>query len=125
VSADRIVLSLGYALLGLTLMDARIRQSKPALFLIDGMPLGHRAITIPPLGIVASKSQVSAPDVLPHELHHWKQAQEMGILAYYVNYLTQYFTQGYPTMPMEVQARQAAYDETGVVHPTYGINPAA
>ena len=42
---------------------------------------------------------------LNHEMVHWKQYQEMGLLAFYFQYFKQFITLGYDKMPMELEAR--------------------
>jgi hypothetical protein len=105
------------------ILAERRTQKKPALIFVEGKPLGFRAITVPPVGILVSKQYAHEPDILEHELEHWRQAQRLGVIGFYASYLSELLTQGYPCMPMEVQARQAAYEATGVKHPIYGIQP--
>jgi hypothetical protein len=65
-----------------------------------------RAWTLPPFGILLVEDQVS-PELIAHELEHWRQWEERGTFAYAVDYGAQVLRYGYEQAPMEVQARAA------------------
>ena len=65
----------------------------------------YNARTVPPFGIFIKDSEKGNKDLLNHELVHWEQYRELGLLKYYGGYLTQMGKYGYDKMPMEIEAR--------------------
>lgn len=65
-----------------------------------------KAWTLPPLGIVIVEEQIS-PELLAHEIEHWRQWEQAGTFAYAVDYGLQVLRYGYHEAPMELQARAA------------------
>jgi hypothetical protein len=72
------------------------------------------AMTIPPLGILIRAGRDSER-LRRHELAHWKQYQQRGLLRYYVGYLLAWSRCGfsYQAHPWEIEARAAAADPAG------------
>lgn len=97
----------------------------PRIYYTVERPYGFRGITVPPLGIFIHAPERGNTELLEHELEHWRQAQRMGLLSFYLTYAQQYHGTGYACAPMEIEARQAAFDATGVPHHAYGIRPEA
>ena len=71
------------------------------------------AITLPPIGIFIRKSwwcdtgYQSRTRLIRHERVHWQQAQNLGVIRYYVTYLILAARYGYDEHPMEIAARRA------------------
>jgi hypothetical protein len=70
---------------------------------------GYKGITLPPFGIFITEDRIDNERLRKHELAHWKQAQELGVLKFYSKYLWYNLRYGYRENPMEVEARQAEY----------------
>jgi hypothetical protein len=68
---------------------------------------GYKAITLPPFGIFITWDRFNSPSLRRHEMVHWKQAQEFGIVMFYAKYLFFQVRYGYWNNPMEVEARKA------------------
>ena len=90
---------------GVTLYSMKRRKEKPTLIVKDSLPFGFNAFTLPPIGVYVTRDQAENEALLKHELVHWKQFQEMGLLRYYLCYASQYVANGYDGMQMEKQAR--------------------
>lgn len=65
----------------------------------------YNARTIPPIGIFITEENKNNQALIEHELVHWKQYQQKGLINFYVDYLSQLDTYGYDKMPMEIEAR--------------------
>lgn len=89
----------------LTLYSMKRRKEKPNLIIRDELPFGFNAMTIPPIGIFVSRCNLDNEKLLRHELIHWKQYSERGLVGYYLGYALQALQFGYDKMPMEHEAR--------------------
>jgi len=83
--------------------DRRINQ--PNIYYVKDVGNGFNARTVPPFGIFINESQKGNVALLEHELVHWNQYQELGLLGFYDQYLNEANQYGYDNIPMEVQAR--------------------
>jgi hypothetical protein len=70
---------------------------------------GYKGITLPPFGIFITEDRIDNQRLRNHELAHWKQAQELGVVKFYAKYLWLNVRHGYKENPMEVEARKAEY----------------
>lgn len=70
----------------------------------------YNAMTVPPFGIYILESERENANLLAHELVHWRQYQEQGLIPFYLNYLNQLSQYGYDNMPMEIEARYLEND---------------
>jgi hypothetical protein len=70
---------------------------------------GYKGITLPPFGIFITEDRIDSERLRKHELAHWKQAQELGVLKFYTKYLWYNLRYGYWNNPLEVEARNAEY----------------
>lgn len=84
--------------------EIAIKQA-PKLILVGFLPYNYHAMTIPPFGIFIRKDQAQNQNLIDHEMVHWQQYQQMGLVAYHARYLKELLTYGYDSMPMEVKAR--------------------
>lgn len=102
----------GAAAVGIiSLYSMKRRKDKPSLFIKDWLPFGFNAMTVAPLGIFVTKDQANNQNLLTHELAHWKQFQDMGLVRFYVCGACQLAANGYDGSPMEQQARKAAGED--------------
>jgi hypothetical protein len=69
--------------------------------------LNNWAITLPPFGIFILLDHINDKNIYNHEMIHWKQAQELGVVMFYIKYLFFQVRYGYWNNPMEVEARKA------------------
>jgi len=69
--------------------------------------VGHHAITLPPFGIFIRPDHINDKNIYNHETVHWKQAQDIGVVMFYIKYLSFQLRYGYENNPMEVEARKA------------------
>ena len=95
----------GVGITALAIKNKKALESKPDLFIRDSLPGNFNALTLPPIGIFVRRDQAQNAALLNHELVHWKQYQQMGLLRYYATYAGQYFRDGYDKMAMELEAR--------------------
>jgi hypothetical protein len=77
---------------------------------VDHLPHGYNAMTIPPWGIYIVKSQANNKELIKHELIHWMQYQKLGLFGYYSRYFSELKCYGYDGMPMEIEARACECD---------------
>ena len=72
---------------------------------------GFHGITLPPWGVFILAERMGDERLVRHEMEHWRQAQQYGVIGFYARYLWYSLRHGYRNNPMEVQARKA---ETGI-----------
>jgi hypothetical protein len=94
------------AVAAITLYSVGARKKKPNLYVKDWLPFGFNAMTVPPLGVFIKRSHIANEKLLSHELRHWQQYRERGLLPYYFGYGLELVTWGYDGMPMERDCRQ-------------------
>lgn len=68
---------------------------------------GYAGITLPPFGIFILSERINDQRLIRHEQAHWKQAEGLGAIKFYVKYLWLSARYGYRNNPMEVEARRA------------------
>lgn len=73
----------------------------------------YAGITLPPFGIFILSERINDQRLIRHEQAHWRQAQQLGVVKFYVKYLWLNMRYGYKNNPMEIEARIA---ENSVVH---------
>lgn len=81
------------------------RNNKPKIYYNNTITGNYNARTIPPFGIFIKPKQKDNKMLLNHELVHWKQYQEMGLIKFYANYSSYNNELGYDLNPMEIEAR--------------------
>ena len=67
----------------------------------------YKAITLPPFGIYALPEHLEDQRLQRHEDEHWRQAQQYGVIGFYIMYLWYALRYGYFNSPMEQEARAA------------------
>ena len=77
----------------------------PTFFIVQKLPRGHNAMTVPPFGIWITQDGTRNRALLEHELIHWQQYQQRGLFGFYFDYFRELRKHGYDNMPMEVEAR--------------------
>ena len=82
------------------------KNKNPSIYITNKLPKNFNATTIPPFGIYINESEKDNQALIKHELIHWKQYQEKGLLHYYLDYFRQLKKFGYDKMPMEEDARK-------------------
>jgi hypothetical protein len=82
----------------------RRRECAPVYY-VQHLSGNYNAKTIPPFGIFILESERDNAYLLAHELVHWKQYQEQGLIPFYWNYFNELSMYGYDNMPMELEAR--------------------
>jgi len=70
--------------------------------------IGFIGITLPPFGIFINADYKDNARLIRHETCHWRQAQDLGAMMFYLKYLWFSIRYGYYDNPMEVAARAAA-----------------
>ena len=71
---------------------------------------GFGGVTLPPVGIFILAERMDNERLVRHEQCHWRQAQRMGAIKFYVTYLYQVLRYSYYNAPMEIEARAAERD---------------
>lgn len=95
----------GFGALAFGLYTAIQRSAMPAVFYKEKLAKNYNARTIPPFGIFIKKSEKGNQELLNHELVHWRQFQDKGLIRYYLQYRQEFRDHGYDKMPMEYAAR--------------------
>ena len=81
------------------------KNNNPKIFVKKKLSGNYNARTIPPFGIWITEAQKNNQELIKHELIHWKQYQQKGLLKFYLDYKKQLDQYGYDNMPMEIEAR--------------------
>lgn len=84
------------------------RKSEPVVYVKEKLLGNYNARTIPPFGIYVSQSQKDNKRIIEHEMEHWKQFQQNGLLGFMFNYAKQNIENGYDGNELEIQARKDA-----------------
>lgn len=96
-----------YALGALAVYTIYRRYSnKIPVYYVDSIAANFNARTIPPLGIFIKKSQKNNTALLNHELIHWNQFKNLGLLGFYTTYITEHIKNGYDLNRLEIEARK-------------------
>ena len=61
----------------------------PPFFIVEKLFRGHNAMTVPPFGIWITRDAVTNKDLIQHELVHWHQYQQRGLIRFYMDYFTE------------------------------------
>lgn len=82
-------------------------SGRPRFVVVRWLPSWIGAIALPPLGILIRRGRDSE-GVRLHELVHWRQYLERGLLRYYLGYLWAWVRVGcsYEDHPWEIEARR-------------------
>lgn len=102
-----IIVGIGAGVVGLAFIfyNANQRSKSSSVYFVKNLAGNYNARTIPPFGIYVKESEKNNQELINHELVHWKQYQEKGLLNYYFSYANQMKQYGYDKMPMEKEAR--------------------
>ncbi len=102
-----ILLITGFFVLGLVVYNMiQKKRNQPPLFVRKKLLNNYNARTIPPFGIYLKESEKYNNELLKHELVHWRQYQEKGLINFYRDYFIEMKNHGYDKMPMEKEARK-------------------
>lgn len=103
---NKIIVGVGLVTLAFVLYNEKQKSNdKPKVYLRKKMFNNYNARTIPPFGIYILESQKDNKALLEHEMIHWRQYQEKGLIKFYLDYSNQLSQYGYDKMPMEIEAR--------------------
>jgi hypothetical protein len=91
-------------------------NSRPAIIPVRKLPYNYNSMTIPPFGILVQVEDLHNKRLIKHELEHWKQYMQLGFIMFYRFYFFQLLLYGYDKMPLEVNARIAAGEDTYCLH---------
>jgi hypothetical protein len=100
-----LLLYLGFGLGVFAIYNHVKKQNYPNIYYVGKLPNNFNAQTIAPFGIWIKESEKDNQNLLLHELVHWKQYQDKGLLQFYYDYFTQIAKYGYDNAPMEIEAR--------------------
>jgi len=84
----------------------------PRIFYVSRLPGRYRGITLPPFGIFIEKAHKDNKKLHIHELCHWRQFQEAGLVKTYIRYIWLWFKHGYRNHPLEIECREVARKST-------------
>ncbi|MGG8495969.1 hypothetical protein ACQY1Q_06110 [Tenacibaculum sp. TC6] len=85
-------------------LDKRLKK-QVKVYYVDSMPFGFNGLAIPPFGIFIDKKHKGNKNLLLHEIVHWKQFQENGLLLFLIKFFFYQIKYGYDKNPMEIEAR--------------------
>lgn len=104
------LIGIGIGTIALAVWLAEQRKKEPSINYVNILPFGKNlhAICLPPIGIFIKRENMGNEFLLKHELIHWNQYQQAGLLPFYWNYLSDYLRVGYDKHPMEMEAREFA-----------------
>ena len=96
-----------YALGALAVYTIYRRYSnKIPVYYVDSIAANFNARTIPPFGIFIKKSQKNNTALFNHELIHWNQFKNLGLLGFYTTYISEHIKNGYDLNRLEIEARK-------------------
>jgi len=103
---------------GFILYNEYAKKNKPKIIVRKKLAgnTNFNAMTIPPFGIFIDEKQKDNKALLDHEMVHWKQYQELGLLKYYGKYMSETSDGGYDNSAMEKEART---NESGYCQDNY------
>ncbi len=67
---------------------------------------GFAGVTLYPIGIYVLPEMLGDTRLHKHEMAHWRQAESMGAVWFYVTYLWYSIRFGYRNNPLEIEARE-------------------
>lgn len=85
--------------------EVQKRRDVPPVYIRKSLNGNYNAQTIPPFGIFVREDQMHNDALLAHELVHWRQYQQRGLIRFCFDYAKELETYGYDKMPMEQEAR--------------------
>ena len=62
------------------------RKSDPKIYVVKTISGNYNARTIPPFGIYVIEAEKDNKRLIEHEMEHWKQFQQSGLLGFMFNY---------------------------------------
>lgn len=98
-------IALGAGALWLTYQSMQARKKPPKIYYKPKLWGNYNGFIIPAFGIWIKESERSNEALLQHELVHWRQYQERGLLPFLVEYGYYALTKGYDKNPLEIEAR--------------------
>jgi len=99
-------ISFGSAISAAIIYNEIQKRRHTPIYFLKKIAKNYNARTIPPFGIYIKKSESGNKSLLEHELVHWKQYQEKGLIKFYSDYAKEMKQFGYDKMPMEKEARK-------------------
>lgn len=81
------------------------KRSQVSVFYVNNLWNNYNAVTVPPFGIFILKSEKGNCALLQHELIHWRQYQQEGLLPFIYNYYRENQMSGYENNKYEIEAR--------------------
>lgn len=106
MQTKHIVISAGIlSALVLFIYTRRQRNNPAKVFYVKKLLGNYNAQTIPPFGIFIKEQHKNNSDLLKHELIHWQQFQQEGLLPFVFNYAKAQRKYGYDKNPYELSAR--------------------
>lgn len=94
------------SLLGFSIFSYYKRSLKEVpVYYVDYLPFGFNALALPPFGVFINKEHKYNKQLLAHELVHWKQFKENGLLLFLLRFLWYQINYGYDKNPFEIEAR--------------------
>lgn len=105
MSTKKVLIGTAIVLGAFAIYNARQKRRPPQIYYRKKMAGNYNARTIPPFGVYILESQRDNLELLNHELVHWKQYQEKGLINFYLDYNRELNQYGYDQMPMEIEAR--------------------
>lgn len=76
----------------------------PKIYTVRWFPGSAKAFVLPPLGIVCKGGSRIDKALMAHELGHWEQYQEWGLIKFYCTIFVQYVHYGRFNAPVEADA---------------------
>ena len=93
-------------MLGVSLFSYYMRKrNKVNIYYVDRLPRNYNGMIVPAVGIFITEKEKDNQELLNHELIHWKQYQEEGLLML-PKYLSEILKNGYDGNTYEVEARE-------------------
>lgn len=84
------------------------RKSDPKIYVVKTISGNYNARTIPPFGIYVIEAEKDNKRLIEHEMEHWKQFQQSGLLGFMFNYAKDNLENGYDGNEYEIKARAIA-----------------
>lgn len=94
------VLMIAAVVLFVWYLDRKAKEADPR-WMVMPLPGDRKAVTMPPFGIYIEPDAEDVPEIRKHEMCHWNQYKEKGLVDFYREYFNHKGQHDYENNPME------------------------
>jgi hypothetical protein len=101
-----------YLLIGIGIYSYAQRQKETVkVYYVERLPFDYNGLIVPPIGVFIKKEAANSNELLQHELVHWEQYREEGLIPFLIGYISENIRNGYDNNGYEVEARSLTETE--------------